>query len=88
MEIPAQSHILETGSWLVNHRMDSALPGYLMVGSKRLADELSELPASALPELGPRYWQGSRTLCTGFCRRSVSISADMDTPRAIGSIST
>ncbi|MBB4275864.1 diadenosine tetraphosphate (Ap4A) HIT family hydrolase [Rhizobium mongolense] len=29
------------------------MPGYLMVGSKTPADELSELPASALAELGP-----------------------------------
>ncbi|WP_455873859.1 HIT family protein [Rhizobium yanglingense] len=53
MEIPARFNILETGSWIVNHRMNSAFPGYLMVGSKTPASELSGLQASALGELGP-----------------------------------
>ncbi len=33
--------------------MNSALPGYLMVGSKRFSTDLSELSEEALAELGP-----------------------------------
>jgi diadenosine tetraphosphate (Ap4A) HIT family hydrolase len=53
LEIPQQFHVHETNEWLVNHRMNSALPGYLMVGSKRFTTELSGLPTAALLELGP-----------------------------------
>lgn len=53
MEIPQHLHITETDGWLVNHRIDSALPGYLMISSKTDTNDLSDLPASALGELGP-----------------------------------
>ncbi|AJD42810.1 hypothetical protein RGR602_CH03503 [Rhizobium gallicum bv. gallicum R602sp] len=61
--------------------MNSALPGYLMVGSKAPASELSELQASALAELGPLLAKVEDAL-PRFCRRGASTSADMDTPRA------
>lgn len=51
--IPRQFHLLETEHWLVNHRINSALPGYLMVGSKRHVDDLADLCPAALGELGP-----------------------------------
>lgn len=51
--IPRQFHLMETQHWLVNHRMNSALPGYLMIGSKQDADELADLSPAALGELGP-----------------------------------
>ncbi|MCY1668857.1 HIT family protein [Rhizobium sp. SL86] len=53
MEIPRQFHLMETEHWLVNHRMNSALPGYLMIGSKRDEDDLAALCPEALAELGP-----------------------------------
>lgn len=53
MEIPRHFHIAETRGWLVNHRMNSALPGYLMIGSKTDTNDLSDLPDAALAELGP-----------------------------------
>ncbi|NSZ15598.1 HIT family protein [Agrobacterium vitis] len=53
MEIPQRFHVVETDGWLVNHRMNSALPGYLMIGSKTNTNDLSDLPESALSELGP-----------------------------------
>lgn len=53
MEIPERFHITETGGWLVSHRMNSALPGYLMVSSKTDTNDLSELSGEALGELGP-----------------------------------
>jgi len=46
-------HVTETDGWLVSHRSNSALPGYLIVSSKTFAGDLSELPTSALCELGP-----------------------------------
>jgi diadenosine tetraphosphate (Ap4A) HIT family hydrolase len=62
LEIPAAFIILETDNWLVNHRMDSALPGYLMVGSKTFADSLSGLSVEALTEVGPILATVQRTL--------------------------
>jgi diadenosine tetraphosphate (Ap4A) HIT family hydrolase len=44
--------ILETEHWRVNHRMDSALPGYLILGARQATNELYRLPADALAELG------------------------------------
>jgi diadenosine tetraphosphate (Ap4A) HIT family hydrolase len=38
--------------WVVNHRMDSALPGYLMLSAKQMTASLAALPAEALAELG------------------------------------
>jgi diadenosine tetraphosphate (Ap4A) HIT family hydrolase len=46
------SIILETEHWLVSHRADSALPGYLILGARQATDELHRLPESALAELG------------------------------------
>ncbi|WP_105433151.1 HIT family protein [Neorhizobium sp. T6_25] len=53
MDIPERFHITETGGWLVSHRMNSALPGYLMISSKNNTNDLSELSERALGELGP-----------------------------------
>jgi len=36
----SDSRIHETEHWLVNHRINSALPGYLMVSSKAFTNEL------------------------------------------------
>lgn len=33
MEIDEQFLIAETDGWLVSHRMNSAMPGYLIIGS-------------------------------------------------------
>lgn len=52
MNIEDRFHVLETAHWLVNHRVNSALPGYLMIGSRAPASQLSELSAEALSELG------------------------------------
>jgi len=37
----------------VNHRMNSALPGYLMLSSKTDTNDLSDLSEDALAEFGP-----------------------------------
>ena len=53
MEIPGAFQITGTDGWLVSHRMNSALPGYLMVSPKTDTSDLSELTEGALTELGP-----------------------------------
>ena len=53
MKIPHRFHVVETDGWLVNHRMNSALPGYLMISSKTDTNDLFDLPEGALEELGP-----------------------------------
>jgi diadenosine tetraphosphate (Ap4A) HIT family hydrolase len=52
MEIPPRFIIHESQHWIVNHRLDSALPGYLMLGAKQMTNSLAALPAQALAELG------------------------------------
>ncbi|ACI55549.1 conserved hypothetical protein [Rhizobium leguminosarum bv. trifolii WSM2304] len=53
MQIPPQFHVAETAGWLVNHRMNSALPGYLMISCKTNTTDLSDLSEKALGEFGP-----------------------------------
>ncbi|ARO22812.1 HIT family protein [Rhizobium sp. S9] len=53
MQVPDRFLVAETDGWLVNHRINSALPGYLMISSKTDTNHLSELPEAALTELGP-----------------------------------
>lgn len=53
MEIPQHFHVAETAGWLVNHRINSALPGYLMISSKTDTNDLSDLSEDALVEFGP-----------------------------------
>lgn len=52
MQIPATHLIHQTEHWLLNHHLASALPGYLMLGSKHPAQSLAELPEAALAEMG------------------------------------
>ncbi|MCO8170341.1 HIT family protein [Pseudomonas sp. 21LCFQ02] len=51
MHIPEHLIIFETGHWVLNHHMASALPGYLMLGAKT-AGALGDLPEIAQAELG------------------------------------
>lgn len=64
MDIPSKFRIHETEHWLVNHRMDTALPGYLMVGSKLGTNALYDLPAEALASLGPLLAEAQRQIET------------------------
>ena len=50
--IPAELVIYENEYWIVNHRVDSAYAGYLMVTSKSEASELTDLCSGALEALG------------------------------------
>lgn len=53
MNIPRSFVIHETEHWTLNHRLNSAMPGYLMLGARSDASALHEMPDSALAELGP-----------------------------------
>ncbi|MBD8709267.1 HIT family protein [Pseudomonas sp. CFBP 13711] len=52
MHIPPHLVIHETTHWLINHRRDSHLPGYLMLSAKQMTHALATLPIEALAELG------------------------------------
>lgn len=52
MEIAPHFIIHETDHWVINHHLASALPGYLMLGTKLRTTSLTELSADALAELG------------------------------------
>lgn len=52
MHIPPHLVIHETSHWLINHRLDSHLPGYLMLSAKQMTHSLVTLPIEALAELG------------------------------------
>ncbi|HMK80634.1 MAG TPA: HIT family protein [Xanthobacteraceae bacterium] len=52
-EPPAHLVILRTDHWVINHRVDSALPGYLMLGARARTNNLAALPREALHQLGP-----------------------------------
>jgi diadenosine tetraphosphate (Ap4A) HIT family hydrolase len=44
--------ILETDDWILNHRVDTALPGYLMLGARTPTNDLSLMRPEALAQLG------------------------------------
>jgi diadenosine tetraphosphate (Ap4A) HIT family hydrolase len=44
--------ILETDNWLLNHRSDSALPGYLILEARVATADLWQMSPGALAELG------------------------------------
>lgn len=52
MDTPPRFIIYESPHWTVSHRMDSALPGYVMLSAKKMTHSLAELGAQALSELG------------------------------------
>jgi diadenosine tetraphosphate (Ap4A) HIT family hydrolase len=64
LQIPDRFIISEYRHWCLNHRIDSALPGYLMLVSKLPGDDLSQLPDIALTELGPLLAKVQSTLRT------------------------
>jgi diadenosine tetraphosphate (Ap4A) HIT family hydrolase len=80
LEIPQQFQVFETNGWLVNHRMDSALPGYLMVSSKTFTDDLSELPEDTLADLGPLLARAQRALRQALNAQRVYIGRYGHTP--------
>lgn len=50
--IPSEYLIGRTSGWSVNHRINSALPGYLIISSIADTNSLSDLPAETLHSMG------------------------------------
>ena len=50
--IPPQLQIASNAHWSVNHRVNSALPGYLIIASTKATNDLSDLPVEALSSMG------------------------------------
>jgi diadenosine tetraphosphate (Ap4A) HIT family hydrolase len=61
-EPPERLVILKTEHWVLNHRVDSALPGYLMLGARMFTNDLSRMPPEALAELGPLLARSQQAL--------------------------
>ena len=67
-------NIFETDFWLLKHRADSKLPGYLiLVAKEQSAISLSELSDKALQELGFLQAYATRSLETRFRAKLVYI---------------
>lgn len=62
MKTPDAFAIYEAEHWSLSHRMDCALPGYLMLSSKTDTNNLADLPAEALMSLGPMLAKGQEAL--------------------------
>ncbi|WP_192557956.1 HIT family protein [Pseudomonas allokribbensis] len=52
MDISPRFIIHESPYWVINHRMDSALPGYVMLSAKEMTNSLAALSTEASAELG------------------------------------
>lgn len=81
MELAPQFVVHETTHWLVNHHLASALPGYLMLGSKTHVNSLAQLPDAALAELGGLMANIQRTLETQLNPKWLYISRFGHDPR-------
>jgi diadenosine tetraphosphate (Ap4A) HIT family hydrolase len=61
-EPPRHLVILQTEDWVLNHRVDSALPGYLILGARTPTNDLSRLRPEALAQLGMLLARTQRAL--------------------------
>src|ERR1700742_1138343 len=61
MMIPERFHVAVSAHWLISHRIDSALPGYLMVTPREHAEGFNGVQKDALSELGTML-QGAENL--------------------------
>lgn len=64
MTLPPRFILHETPHWIINHHLASALPGYVMLGSRAPVDSLADLPEAALAELGGLLARAQRILET------------------------
>jgi diadenosine tetraphosphate (Ap4A) HIT family hydrolase len=61
-EPPSHLVIFQTEHWVLSHRVDSALPGYLMLGARMPTNDLSLMPSEALAQLGPLLARAQKAL--------------------------
>ncbi|PHM72551.1 tRNA glutamyl-Q synthetase [Xenorhabdus sp. KJ12.1] len=52
MKIPNEKIILKTNNWIVNNRIDSSLPGYVILQSRHNHMNLCDLSNKAIQEMG------------------------------------
>lgn len=87
MHIPPELIIHQTRHWTLNQRIDSALPGYCMLGSRQPATAFHQLPEQALAEFGPLLARVEREM-DALLRRDASMSVATVTCPACRCIST
>src|SRR5882672_10501142 len=63
-EPPKHLVILQTEDWMLNHRVDSAMPGYLILGARMPTNDLSLLRPEALAQLGMLLARTQKALAT------------------------
>jgi len=78
--IPPTLIIGQTAHWTLNHRIDSALPGYLMVSARVLVDAMHELSPAALAELGPLLAHAQQVMHSMLGARRVYVGRYGHTP--------
>jgi diadenosine tetraphosphate (Ap4A) HIT family hydrolase len=61
-EPPEHLVIFRTEHWVLNHRVDSALPGYLMLGARAPTNDLSTMRPEAVAELGTLLARAQKAL--------------------------
>jgi diadenosine tetraphosphate (Ap4A) HIT family hydrolase len=61
-KIPKHLIIYETDEWILNHRVNSALPGYLILGSRMPTTDLSMMASNSLNQLGFLLAQAQKAL--------------------------
>lgn len=81
LKLAPQFILHETTHWIVNHHLASALPGYLMLGSKAHVNSLAQLPVPALAELGGLMADIQRVLETQLKPKWLYISRFGHDPR-------
>ena len=72
--VPAHLIIKKTEHWIINHRIDSDLPSYLMVGSRKETTNLYDLSSAALAELGPLLASTQKALSDLFHPEHIYVS--------------
>lgn len=81
MQIPDRFRIHETDHWLINHRIDSALPGYLIMGSTDAgATDLAALDDAALTSFGPLLAKAQRALHATLAPQRIYVTRYGHTP--------
>ena len=79
-EIPNELIIKETEHWIVNHRVGTRLPGYMMVGARKETAEVHGLSAEAWTELGPLLGLAQRALSDLFDPEHIYVGRYGHTP--------
>lgn len=61
-KVSAEYHVADVAGWSINHRLNSQLPGYLMIAAEMATNDFSDLPAGTLSSLGVIFATVQRAL--------------------------